>query len=114
MVAANSLEPETCMGEVQPSFRSGVVRPIECVRGGWELIKGNYWLFVGVTLVGTLLAYFAPLGILVGPMLCGIYYCFNRKQRGQPVKFEMLFKGFDYFVQSLIATLLMMIPGFVI
>ena len=102
------------MGEAQPSFRSGAVRPVECVRGGWELIRGNYWLFVGVTLVGTLLAYFAPMGILLGPMMCGIYYCFNRKQAGQPVKFEMLFKGFDYFIPSLIATLIMMIPGFVI
>ena len=43
-------------------------------------------------------------------MMCGIYYCLLRKGRGQPIKFEMLFKGFDYFVQSLIATLLMMVP----
>lgn len=98
------------MGEVQPSFRSGAIRPMECLRGGLGLIQGHYWLFVGITLVGVLIASLAPFGILAGPMMCGIYYCLLRRDRGQSVKFEMLFKGFDHFVQSLIATLIMMIP----
>lgn len=102
------------MGADQPSFRTGAVRPIECLREGWELIRGHYWLFVGITLVACLLAYLAPFGVLAGPMFCGLYLCFSKKQRGEPFKFETLFKGFDYFVQSLIATLLMMIPMFVV
>lgn len=98
------------MGETSPSFRSGVVRPVECIRAGWDLVKDNYWLILGITLVGNLIAAAVPFGILAGPMMCGIYYCLLRKLRGRPIKFEMLFKGFEYFVQSLIATLIMLVP----
>jgi hypothetical protein len=102
------------MGEEQPAFERGAVRPVECLRAGWDLVRGDYWLFLGLTFVGSLLAGLAPFGILAGPMMCGIYYVLLRRQRGRPVKFEMLFKGFDYFVQSLIATLITMGPVLVI
>jgi uncharacterized membrane protein len=98
------------MGEAEAPFLRGAVRPVECLRAGWDLVKDNYWLFVGITLVGLLIGSLAPMNILMGPMMCGIYYCLLRKQRGRRIKFEMLFKGFDHFVQSLIATLIMTIP----
>lgn len=80
---------------------------MECISEGWRLIKDQYWLFLGITVVGVLIAGLVPFGILAGPMMCGIYYCLFRQFRGRPVKFEMLFKGFDDFAQSLIATLIM-------
>jgi hypothetical protein len=98
------------MGEVRPSFRTGAVRPVECIRAGWDLVKDQYWLILGITVVGSLIGGVVPMGILLGPMMCGIYYCLLRKQRGRSIKFEMLFKGFDHFVQSLIATLIMLVP----
>jgi hypothetical protein len=98
----------------RPAFRRGVVRPFQCLSEGFQLIKDQYWLFLGITFVGVLIASLVPLGILAGPMMCGIYYCLFRHFRGRSVKFEMLFKGFDDFVQSLIATLLMIIPALVI
>ena len=102
------------MNEDQPAFNRKAVKPIQCLREGWDLIKGNYWLFFGIAVLGTLIASMAPMAILVGPMMCGIYFCLLRQQRGEPIKFEMLFRGFDYFVQSLIATLIMIIPLMVI
>jgi uncharacterized membrane protein len=102
------------MNDDGPIYRSGVVRPLECLRGGWELIKGRYWLFMGLTLVGMLIAGAGPMGILMGPMMCGIYLCLLRHARGRTVKFEMLFQGFEHFLPSLIATLIMMIPALVI
>lgn len=59
-----------------------------------------------MTVVAMLLASFVPLGIIMGPMMCGMYLIFFRHMRGQPVDFNMLFKGFDRFVESLIATLI--------
>ena len=102
------------MNEDQPTFNRNAVKPIQCLREGWDLIKGNYWLFMGIALVGTLIASVAPFGILLGPMMCGIYFCLFRQIRGESVKFEMLFRGFDYFVQSLIATMIMIVPMLVI
>jgi len=87
---------------------------MECLRAGWALIKEKYWLFFGISVLGMLIASFGPFGVLLGPMMCGIYYCLFRQMRGQPVKFDMLFKGFEYFIQSLIAALIMMIPMVVI
>jgi uncharacterized membrane protein len=54
------------------------------------------------------------LGILMGPMMCGIYLTLFKQRRGQPMEFGDLFKGFDYFSESLIAALLHMIPIFVL
>jgi len=73
---------------------------------GRELIKGQYWFFFGITVVGILLGSLAPLGILMGPMMCGIFICFQKQIRNEEVKFEDLFKGFDYFLESFLATLI--------
>jgi hypothetical protein len=91
-------------------FRRNVVEPMECLRGGWNLIKDKYWLFVGMTAVGVIIGSVVPLGILMGPMMCGLYLALFHTRRGNPIEFGLLFKGFDYFGDSVVATLLHMIP----
>ena len=92
-------------------FRTGVIRPVECFKEGYELIKDQYWLFVGIVLVGMLIGSVIPLGIGLGAMFCGIYYCLFQKMNGQKVEFEGLFKGFNYFVPGLVATLILIVPA---
>lgn len=94
-------------------FRRNAVEPMECIKGGWELIKNQYWLFVGMTLVGILIGSAVPI-ILLGPMMCGLNLAFFKTRRGEAIEFGTLFKGFDYFGQSLIATLIHTIPIIVI
>lgn len=94
-------------------FRRNVVEPVECIKGGWELIKNQYWLFVGMTLVAVLIGSAVPI-ILIGPMMCGLNLAFFKTRRGEPVEFGTLFKGFDYFGQSLIAALLHALPILVV
>ena len=91
-------------------FRRNAVDPVACIKGGWEMIKNQYWLFVGMTLVGILVGSAVPLGILLGPMMCGLYLSLFKARRGEPIEFGTLFKGFDYFGPSLIATLLHIVP----
>ena len=91
-------------------FRRNAVDPMECIKGGWEIIKNQYWLFVGMTLVGILVGSAVPLGILLGPMMCGLHLAFLKTRRGEPIEFGTLFKGFDYFGPSLVATLLYIVP----
>lgn len=93
-----------------PEFRRGAVAPIECLKAGWDLAKENYWLLVGMCAVGILIGSVVPLGILLGPMMCGLYLALFKAKRRQQVEFNDLFKGFDYFGDSLIATLLHMVP----
>ena len=96
------------------SFNRNAVQPIECIKGGWELIRSQYWLFVGMTVVGVIIGSVVPLGILMGPMMCGIYLALFQTRRRQPIEFGLLFKGFDYFGDSVIATLIHIVPIVVI
>lgn len=91
-------------------FRRSSVEPVVCLERGWDLIKGQYWLFVGMSLVDLLIGSFVPFNILLGPMMCGLYLTLFRRQRGLQVEFGDLFKGFDYFAPSVVATLLQMVP----
>jgi hypothetical protein len=61
-------------------------------------------------LIGSLV----PLGILMGPMMCGIYLALFKTRRGEPIEFGVLFKGFDYFGDAVIAALMHMVPMFLI
>lgn len=99
---------------IYSDFTPNAVRPVECIRAGWELIKDQYWLFVGVSLVAILIGQLAPMGILLAPMMCGVYLAVFEKMRGQTVEFGTLFKGFDFFGQSLVALLVHLIPVFVV
>lgn len=97
-----------------PAFESGVVQPMVCLRAGYDLIKDQYWLFVGMCLVAILLGSAVPFGILMGPMMCGLYLAIFQKHRGQQVEFGLLFKGFDFMAESIIATLIHVVPIVVI
>lgn len=98
------------MSTPEITFRRNVVDPIQCIKGAWNLVKEQYWLFVGMCAVGLLIGAAVPFGILAGPMMCGLYLAFFKLRRRQPIEFGTLFKGFDYFGASVVATLLHMIP----
>lgn len=90
-------------------FRTGVIRPVECYKEGWELIKDQYWLLLGITIVGMMIGGMS-MYILLGAMICGIYHCYFQKIDGKTVDFEALFKGFSYFLPGFILTLIIMAP----
>src|SRR5207253_1143717 len=94
-------------------FRRGVIAPLECIKEGWALIKDQYWLFFGISIVGMLVGGVVPV-VLLGPMMVGIFLCLQQRQRNQPVEFGTLFKGFEQFVQGLVVAVLKMIPIFIL
>jgi len=96
-----------------PEIRTGVISPMECLKEGWAGIKDQYWLFLGIVFVGAFVGGAVPV-VLYGPMMCGLFLCLLRKLRGQPVEFAMLFKGFDYFTQGLVAAAIQFIPMVVV
>jgi len=98
----------------QIPFRRGAVEPIECLKASWNWISDQYWLFLGMSAVAMIIGSAIPLGILAGPMFCGLYLVYFRKRRGLPIEFGTLFKGFDYFGQSVVAALLHYIPIMVV
>jgi hypothetical protein len=102
------------MSTLEIPFRPKAVEPTECLKSANTLIKDKFWLFVGMCLVGLLVGSAVPFGILMGPMMCGLYMTYFKKRRGEFIEFGDLFKGFDYFGQSVVATLLHTVPIVVI
>ena len=88
---------------------TGTIRPIVCFKEAWAMIKDQYWLILGVTIVGMLVGGAVPI-VLIGPMMAGIYLVILKKLDGEPIEFGTLFKGFDYFLPTLILTLVIMVP----
>ena len=90
-------------------FRTGVIKPVEVYKEAWEIIKDQYGLILAITIVGLLIGGVVPI-VLIGPMMCGIYLCLFQKMQGKQVEFGELFKGFEYFLPSLILSIIIMVP----
>lgn len=99
---------------VAPTWRKANVRPIQLLQRSFELIRSDYWLFLGITLVGMLVGSLVPFGILMGPMMVGMFLCFSERQRTGRTEFGTVFKGFDQFIDGLIAMLIMVAVSVVI
>lgn len=94
-------------------FHTGVIRPVECVKEGFELIKSDYWLLFAIWLVGGMLGGLS-LFIAAGAMTCGTFYAYLKKIDGFPVKFEDLFKGMQWFGSGLVVMLFIVVPILVV
>ena len=94
-------------------FNTGVIKPIECVRDGWALIKDEYWLLFAITLVGLLIGGIS-LYVVLGAMVCGIIYCYLRKIDGRVFSFDDLWKGFEWFGSGFIVTVAFVVPLLVV
>lgn len=94
-------------------IQSGVIRPIECAKEGWELIKSDYWILFAIWLVGGLIGG-VSFFIVAGAMTCGTFYCYLRKIDGNPVKFDDLWKGMQWFWPGLIVTIVIVVPMLVV
>lgn len=97
-----------------PPFLRADLAPGAMYAEAWARIKDQYGLFLGVTFVGVLVGGLGPMGILMGPMMVGIFLCHRARARGEEVRFDLLFKGFDRFMDAFLAALLMMAASLVV
>jgi hypothetical protein len=97
--------------ELEPQFNSGAVRPLQCFSDGWQLIQGQYFLFVAMCLIIIVLVSCIPFaGIVYGAWMAGIYYALLGLTRGEPASFNAISKGFSQFSQAFIVALLSGLP----
>lgn len=90
-------------------FNTGVIKPIECVKEGFELIKPDFWLLLAITFVGGVISGFS-LYILLGAMICGIYYAYLKRIDGESVSFDDLWKGFGWWLPGFVVGLFFIVP----
>lgn len=96
---------------IEQEFRVGVIRPVQLYRETWQIIRDEYWLVFAVTLLGMVIASLLPV-VLIGPMMCGIYLALLAKIDGGRTDLNLLFKGFEKFLSSLLLTIIIVGPFF--
>src|SRR5437016_6444769 len=99
-----------------------IAAPGRWIGQGWELVKADLGNYVLIALVFSLLS---SVPLIQGALIAGFHIFTMKKLMGRPAEFGDLFKGFNYFVPTLVAslliglfviggTLLCIIPGLVI
>jgi uncharacterized membrane protein len=93
---------------VVPAFVAPVgvtAKPGAWIGRGWDMVKADMGNYVLLGLVFLALNSLVPV-ILQGPLMVGFHiYCMKRIL-GRPAEFPDLFKGFNFFVPSLVASLI--------
>jgi hypothetical protein len=105
-IAARTTDREAEMDNDQIETPRVAIHPFRCLSEASHLIADRYLHFVGLAAVAYVLGALTPMTILLGSMMCGLSLCYFNRMRGDEASFDVLFKGFDYFVESLIATLI--------
>jgi uncharacterized membrane protein len=103
-------------GAAEPARKTaggGVIhaRTGEWISAGWAVVQPDLFLWVIIALVYLLLCSSVPL-LLQGALTAGMHYVFLKKLLGQPVEFGDMFKGFHFFLATLLAVLLIAIFTF--
>lgn len=89
---------------------------------GWELVKADFGNYLLIAIVFSLIS---SVPLIQGALVAGFHIFTIKKLTGRPAEFSDLFKGFNYFVPTLVAslliglfvfggTLLCLIPGLVV
>jgi uncharacterized membrane protein len=93
------------------SPRATSARTGEWISAGWALVKQDLFLWVIVTLIFLIICSAVPL-ILQGALMAGLHYAAMKRLLGQPIEFGDMFKGFNFFLSTLLAILLIAIFTF--
>jgi hypothetical protein len=72
---------------------------------GWEIVKADMGGMVLICLVFMLVNGVIPL-VLTGPTMIGVFMYISKRMMRQPAELGDIFKGFPWFVPSLVASLL--------
>jgi uncharacterized membrane protein len=92
------------------------------IGAGWDLVKADLG---GYALAGLIFFLLSGVPLIQGALIAGFHIYTMKKLMGRPAEFADLFKGFNYFIPTLVAslliglftvcgTLLCIIPGLVV
>lgn len=93
-------------------FNRGAVDAGSAMSQAWEMVKANYGIFLGVSLVALVLSGCIPCVSLfiMGPVLAGVYFFSLKLYGGEPVEFGDMFKGFEKFLPLMVIGIVQSIP----
>lgn len=81
------------------------------INKGWEIFRRDMGLFIGYTVIMILIMFvsaFIPFAALLvsGPLIAGFFIVAHKINKGEAYEFATFFKGFDFFVQLLLYSLI--------
>ena len=81
------------------------------INKGWEIFRRDMGLFIGYTVIMiliTVVSAFIPFAALLlsGPLIAGFFIVAHKINKGEEYDFATFFKGFDFFVQLLLYSLI--------
>ena len=87
-----------------PQYNVSAIDASGSISNAWDLVKLNYWLYFGVSIVSLLMISCIPCVniFIAGPVMGGIYFIYLKSMRNEPVDFGMMLKGFEKFVPQMI------------
>lgn len=95
-------------------YRTGVIKPVECFKEAWELIKSDYWILFAISIIAMMLGGIT-MYILLGALICGMFKCFLQVIDGGKVEIEYLFSNIkDYFGPGLFVTAVIIVPMIIV
>jgi uncharacterized membrane protein len=74
------------------------------IGAGWELVKADIGTFILVALVFSILSSMVPI-IIQGPLMAGFHIFCMKKILGRRAEFADFFTGFNFFIPTLVASL---------
>lgn len=73
--------------------RGGQVDIGSCLGRAWDLLQSDFWPIIGVSAL--VLVILGSVGIIVGPLLGGLFWYFLKRVRGQQAQLSDAFAGFN-------------------
>ena len=87
--------------------RRVTIRPFEAISRGYKLLGDQYWMYFLFCFLCIIVASFVPFGLLYGPVMVGLFLCLLERERGRQFDMNVLMRGFDNFLNSLVAIIIM-------
>jgi uncharacterized membrane protein len=107
--------PSASGGPAPPAWTPPVgvqARPGHWVDEGWQIVKADIGTFMLLTIIFALLNAMVPI-VLHGPLIAGFQIFCMKKMLNRRTDFADFFKGFNFFVPALVASLLItLLVGF--
>jgi uncharacterized membrane protein len=114
MSQLNPYQASPSVPQVASEIRKVKVRTLSLFRRTFELIRDQYWLFLGITLLAMLLGSAVPFGLIMGNVLVGVYACYSQRDRHGRAEFSTMFKGFENFLEPFLAFLIIFAVAMVV
>lgn len=116
---SKNLKSEENFQMITDNFNRNALNATECLSQGWELLKANYLIFLGMVVVEIVLVLVASMIPIFGaiastaiaaPLVCGIYMALLKQYRGERAEFPVMFEGFNRFVPAVVISLVGALP----